>query len=1018
MSAELHRQIFGILIGSLLLLFNASYAAIWDWEDGTLQGWKAKREFSETGDTLSLSNTTEKAYHGNHSLKWHIQGSKSDTYWYIAVENPKVNPGETVYYHVWVPAGAPINGLKTFLKDNNGNWVDGIWFGYTGLQKSAWNEITIRVPQAGAFPMLEVGLQVVATTQTVDMTIYLDYVVCGLPNPPNGVTAQSLSLSEIALNWNDNTEANFAYYKIYRDIDADFPLSSSTFIDTTSISEYIDTGLSAYAKYYYKITAVDTDGDESMPSAQVSATTSQPGAPPEVAVLQVNATTVGLYEKFEVILDLKNADYVNPYNPEEIDIQANFISPSAKQWKIFGFFDDYNGVAQWKIRFAPNEIGQWSYSIQATDKDGTGASEIFQFDAAESDHHGWIHVSQTNPRYLEYDNGTSFYGVGMYVAWNLTVERLDALQASDANIYAMWNINYGGYISSYGLIENELGKYNQPKCGRMDEMFEMSEQRGLKVMFCPWPHDLFSNTVWAHIWHQNPYRLICDVKEVYSDSLCWEYQKKQYRYLIARWGYSRALAIWEIINEINGTDGWVYGRRTEALNWVKKVHDYFQENDPYNHPTTASKSGGYSDYYEPQLYAYTDLPNIHIYEYQNWPVKASNNLPWSSMQNFAFVARRLWDGFPKPAIIGEANVYTQLQNLPTAPIAYHNAIWSAMSNGLAMTPMWWKLDEVDNSLLDRMRHFSKFVSQIDFINESKKHFKSLTDEYDVFGMHGDSTAFGWIRHRNGAQITEKLFSFADVLSLGFEAYKIDYYNPWNGEWFASRIAAVVDETIMDKIPKLDAKIPDVAFYMQSAQGGIAPAKLQLTGLKDQLVNTPENLAEILCFVVAENGLLCNHSSNMISFELQGPGQLSHNEIAAINGVGKIEYQASTEIGTARIIASSPGILPDTIAIEIIYPSAAGDFSSAKIPSDYSLSQNYPNPFNNVTAISYALPRPGHVQISIYNLQGQLVELLVDKQQDAGIHHIQWNAKNLGSGIYLYRMETQDIIQVQKCIVLR
>ncbi len=1021
MSTDLRRKLFIIFIGSILFFFNSSYGAIWDWEDGTLQGWKAKDDFSAAGDTLQLSNSTERAYHGAHSIKWHIQGTTSDSYWYVTVDNPKVNPGETVFYHVWVPGGTEVRGLKTFLKDNNGNWVDGNWYDqWHGMVRNAWNELTITIPQTGAFPMLEVGLQVAAATSTVDVTVYLDYVVCGVPNPPTGLTAVSLSLSEIALDWNDNTEANFAYYKIYRDTSANFPLNSTTFVDTTSMSEFIDTGLSAFTQYYYKITAVDADGDESLPSEQVSATTSEPGAPPLVGIKHVNSTTIGLYEKFEAILVLNNADYDNPYNPDEIDVQATFISPSGKQWKIFGFFDDYNGVAQWKVRFAPNEIGQWSYSIQATDKDGTGNSETIQFTATASEHHGWIHVSEKNPHYLEYDDGTPFYGVGMYVAWGLTIDQLDLLQEYDANIYAMWNISYGGYISSYGLIENDLGKYNQPKCGRIDEMIEMSEDRGLKVMFCFWPHDLFSNTVWAHIWDQNPYRLICDVKDVYSDSLCWEYQKKQYRYLIARWGYSHSLAIWEIINEINGTDGWAAGRRTEALNWVKKVHDYFQENDPYNHPTTASKSGGYTEY-EPGLYAYCDIPNLHIYEYQGWPIKSQSNLPWSSLHNFAFAAKRFWDSFPKPAIIGEADVFYQLQNMPHAPVAYHNAIWAAMTNGLAMIPVWWKLDEIDVSLLDRMSYFSKFVSKIDFINESKKHFEALTEKYDLFGMNWDSTAFGWIRDRYGRQITGQSFSFPNVLSDEFDAYKIDYYNPWNGEWFDSRIALVVNGQVIDRISKLDSSVPDVAFYIQSAQGGVTPTKLQLTTFTERLHNSEQNRAEILCYIIDENGLLCNNSDNLISFKLKGPGQLSHSEITATNGVAKIEYQASVEIGTARIIASSPGILPDTVAIEITYPSAVDNFdkaSSAKIPSAYSLSQNYPNPFNATTTIQYDVPEFSHVTIAILNANGQLIEILVDSQRNAGRYTISWDGSNVASGLYFIRMQADNFEMTRKCLLLK
>jgi len=152
--------------------------------------------------------------------------------------------------------------------------------------------------------------------------------------------------------------------------------------------------------------------------------------------------------------------------------------------------------------------------------------------------------------------------------------------------------------------------------------------------------------------------------------------------------------------------------------------------------------------------------------------------------------------------------------------------------------------------------------------------------------------------------------------------------------------------------------------------------------------------------------------------LQAPGQLTHNEIAADNGVAKIEYQASTEIGTALIIASSPSILADTVAIEITYPSAIDDFSSITIPPNYSLSQNYPNPFNATTTIQYDVPDPSHVTIAIFNENGQLIEILVDSQQDAGRYTVSWDGSNVASGLYFIQMQANDYEITKKCLLLK
>jgi len=78
------------------------------------------------------------------------------------------------------------------------------------------------------------------------------------------------------------------------------------------------------------------------------------------------------------------------------------------------------------------------------------------------------------------------------------------------------------------------------------------------------------------------------------------------------------------------------------------------------------------------------------------------------------------------------------------------------------------------------------------------------------------------------------------------------------------------------------------------------------------------------------------------------------------------------------------------------------------PNTYAIEQNYPNPFNPTTSIRYELPQSGHVELTVYNILGQEVRRLVDMQQDAGFHTIQWNGLNtvqnrVSSGVYLYRI---------------
>ncbi|MBK6507756.1 MAG: T9SS type A sorting domain-containing protein [Ignavibacteria bacterium] len=77
--------------------------------------------------------------------------------------------------------------------------------------------------------------------------------------------------------------------------------------------------------------------------------------------------------------------------------------------------------------------------------------------------------------------------------------------------------------------------------------------------------------------------------------------------------------------------------------------------------------------------------------------------------------------------------------------------------------------------------------------------------------------------------------------------------------------------------------------------------------------------------------------------------------------------------------------------------------SIGIPDKYDLSQNYPNPFNPVTTINYDLPTDGIVTIKVYDILGRELKTLVNEMKTAGYHKIQFNAADLASGAYFYRL---------------
>ncbi len=115
-----------------------------------------------------------------------------------------------------------------------------------------------------------------------------------------------------------------------------------------------------------------------------------------------------------------------------------------------------------------------------------------------------------------------------------------------------------------------------------------------------------------------------------------------------------------------------------------------------------------------------------------------------------------------------------------------------------------------------------------------------------------------------------------------------------------------------------------------------------------------------------------------------------------------QYEANTVIGNPE----------KPIKIEFDHNSPANDVSLTLLKG------NYPNPFNPTTEIQFNIPESGKVKLSVYNLKGELVETLINKEMTSGIHNITWNASKYGSGIYFYKIQFNGKSEMRKCIMLK
>ena len=92
--------------------------------------------------------------------------------------------------------------------------------------------------------------------------------------------------------------------------------------------------------------------------------------------------------------------------------------------------------------------------------------------------------------------------------------------------------------------------------------------------------------------------------------------------------------------------------------------------------------------------------------------------------------------------------------------------------------------------------------------------------------------------------------------------------------------------------------------------------------------------------------------------------------------------------------------------------------NSEIPLNFSLNQNYPNPFNPVTAFKFALPKSSYAKLTLYDLLGKTVTVLVNEQLNAGNYKIIWDASNYSSGVYFYKLEADEFTETKKMILIK
>jgi hypothetical protein len=92
--------------------------------------------------------------------------------------------------------------------------------------------------------------------------------------------------------------------------------------------------------------------------------------------------------------------------------------------------------------------------------------------------------------------------------------------------------------------------------------------------------------------------------------------------------------------------------------------------------------------------------------------------------------------------------------------------------------------------------------------------------------------------------------------------------------------------------------------------------------------------------------------------------------------------------------------------------------NSEIPDKFSLFQNYPNPFNPLTKIKFQVPKTGFVKLSVFDVMGREIQVLVNQQLSVGTYEADFDASNLPSGVYYYKLETEEFNETKKMVLVK
>jgi len=550
--------------------------------------------------------------------------------------------------------------------------------------------------------------------------------------------------------------------------------------------------------------------------------------------ISINSNTVGLYEKFEVTFRLSST-YDNPFDPNEVDVRGLFITPSGETLTVPGFYyqdftrrlddNDYEqfdpqGDPVWKIRFAPQKIGRYSYHIEVADSSGTSRSGTFYFDAIMSDSQGFVRISSPTSDFFRFDSGEFFMPLGQNIAWTWTAVQdrgtydyqkyMQRMQSNQENALRMpmvpenaalewvpYPYNYGVWLYYSGVV----GEYNMAGAWKLDYLIDLAREKDIWIVLCfSQTRDLRVHSTTESVdWRSNPYNAanggpLTSPRQFFSSGEARDFYERRLRYIIARWGYSTNVLAWQLFNEIDWlilSEHYSSMDVENVISWHREMAEYIAQIDAFDHLITTSTASPVrwwpSDSWFFRLWELSELDIVdqHLY---NFPDFEDN-----TVQNIRNTLNALRANLSKPCCIWEwgLDVEGDLDRADTHGIGIHNALWaSTMSRSSALPWYWEHIDS--NGLYHHFNALAKYLVGEDLEAEAFKEadLEVNNSTLEALGLSNGSKFLLWVHdkrsvHKNPYPPTVTGGSIG-VIGMRDAHYQIEIWDTYDGTILESR----------------------------------------------------------------------------------------------------------------------------------------------------------------------------------------------------------------------------------------